>query len=266
MKHLLFRTLVLLVIGYVLICILLFFLQEKLIFFPDKLSKDYRFRFNRPFEELFIQGPGGKLLNGVLFTIHSSKGLVFYLHGNAGSLDSWGEVAGTYTDLGYDVFLLDYPGYGKSEGVLRSQDQLFGAVQAAYDALKKRYSEQRIVVLGYSIGSAPAAHLAAANHPRLLILQAPFYSLTDMARRHYPLVPPFILRYRLETYKYLQDCPMPVVLFHGDRDEVVNYQSSVRLRRLLQPADTLVTLHGQGHNGMTENPQYQSALARILDR
>jgi uncharacterized protein len=266
MKKLLLNTLLLLLIGYVLICVLLFFLQEKLIFFPDKLSRDYPFRFGQKFEELFIPAPDGKLLNGLLFPTDNSRGLVFYLHGNAGALDSWGEVARTYTALHYDVFLLDYRGYGKSEGTIRSQRQLFADVQAAYNQLKGRYPEERIVVLGYSLGSGPAAQLAATNRPRLLILQAPFYSMTDLARHLYPHIPSFILKYRLQTAEYLENCPVPVVLFHGDRDEVVYYGSSVKLQKVLKPTDTLITLHGQGHNGMTDNPAYLQALAHLLTR
>jgi uncharacterized protein len=113
MKTILLRTIKFLLIGYLLICVVLYFFQEKLLFFPLKLAEDYRFTFDQPFDELFIPANDGKRLNGLLFMVNHARGLVFYLHGNAGALDSWGEVASTYTALGYDVFLLDYRGYGK---------------------------------------------------------------------------------------------------------------------------------------------------------
>ena len=69
------------------------------------------------------------LLNGLLFKTDNSKGVIFYLHGNAGSLNSWGEVAKAYTDLNYDVFMIDYRGYGKSEGSISSQGQFFQDMQ-----------------------------------------------------------------------------------------------------------------------------------------
>src|SRR5687767_1545632 len=100
----LIRTLKLLLILYIVICLFLYFFQEKFIFFPTKLNKDFKFFFDQPFEELSIKASDGKLLNGLLFPSDSSKGLVFYLHGNAGALDSWGEVAKTYTALSNDVF------------------------------------------------------------------------------------------------------------------------------------------------------------------
>jgi uncharacterized protein len=263
------RTLIKVLIGlitfYVAICCLLFFIQENLIFFPQKLDKRFRFSFPQKFEEINIKTPDNKLLNGLLFKADSAKGLIFYLHGNAGALDSWGDVAKTYTDLHYDVFMLDYRGYGKSEGQINNQQQFFDDVQLAYDAMKKNYPENKIVVLGYSIGTGAAAHVAANNHPRLLILQAPYYSLTDVMKRDYPVIPTFILKYKFETDQYVQNCKMPVVLFHGDADEVIYYQSSVKLRALLKKTDTLITLHGQGHNGITENMEYRNVIRKVLE-
>ncbi len=248
----------------IVICGLLYFLQEKFIFFPDKLKKEHTFKFNQDFEEINITTKDAVLLNGVLFKADSSKGLVFYLHGNAGSIDSWGEIAKNYTGLNYDLFLLDYRGYGKSDGSISSQEQLFDDIQVAYDNLKSRYDESKIIVLGYSIGTGLAAKLASSNKPKLLILQAPYYSLTDAIKHNYLLVPTFILKYKLETYKYIQYCKMPIVIFHGDKDEVIYYGSSIKLKELIKPNDRLITLHGQGHNGMSDNHEYLSNLGKIL--
>lgn len=264
-NKILFRFLKVLVIGYVVICMLAYFLQEKLIFFPTKLNKDYKFSFAQPFEELNIHTSEGYKVHGLLFKADSSKGVIFYLHGNAGSVQKWGAVAKRYTDLNYDVFVLDYPGYGKSGGAISSEEQLYKDIQAAYSEIKKRYDESKIVVLGYSIGTGPAAKLASDNNPRLLILQAPYYNLTDLMRSNYPLIPTFILRYKFETSTFVNNCKMPVVLFHGDADEVIYYNSSVKLMKELKSIDTLITLYGQRHNGMTDNPEYISAIAKILN-
>lgn len=181
------------IIGlYIVLCGLLYFFQEKLIFFPQKLNKNYQFQFEQKFEELNIKATDGKLLNGLLFKAESSKGLIFYLHGNAGDLSSWGDVAKTYTDLNYDVFIFDYRSYGKSEGQINGQNQMFEDNQTAYDELKKKYSEEKIIVLGYSIGTGLASKLASTNNPKLLILQAPYYNLTDMMKQKFSLIPTFI--------------------------------------------------------------------------
>lgn len=249
---------------YIFVCILMFVLQEKLIFFPQTLVKDHEFSFMQSFEEINIKAEDGKMLHGLLFKSDNSKGLIFYLHGNTGSLEGWGEVAEIYTALQYDVFLLDYRGYGKSEGTIGSEAQLFQDVQVAYNEMLKSYKEDNIIVLGYSIGTGPAAKLASTNHPKLLILQAPYFSLTDLAKYTYPFIPPFLLKYKLETCQYITSCKMPIILFHGDQDEVIYYGSSLKLKELLKKSDTLITLSGQGHNGMTYNPDYMKAMERIL--
>jgi hypothetical protein len=265
MKKILLKILKTTFFLIIIIFLLLFFFQEKLIFFPDKLDKKFKFTFPLKFEEINFKTFDNRILNGLLFKAENSKGLIFYLHGNAGALDSWGQVAKTYVDLNYDVFILDYRGYGKSEGAITSQSQIFQDVQIAYSEMKKRYEEGSITILGYSIGTGPATYIASINNPKLLILQAPFYSLIDMMQHSYPILPTFILKYKFENYKYIQDCKMPVVIFHGNADEVIYYNSSIKLKKLFKNSDTLIILNHQGHNGMTDNPDYLQEIKKILN-
>ncbi len=253
-----------LAVLYVSLCGLLYFLQEKLIFFPEKLSQEYRFEFNQMFEELDIRTADGVVLNGILFKADSSEGLIFYLHGNAGSLRSWGQMAENYSKLHYDLFILDYRGFGKSGGSISSEKQLYSDIQCAYDSLKTRYKDSRIIVMGYSIGTGLAAKLASENNPAMLILQAPYYSLKDLMKYHYKILPAFLLKYKIETYKFISECKMPVFIFHGDMDDVIYYGSSLKLKKRMKPGDALITLEGQGHNGMNDNPAYLMHLKRIL--
>ena len=265
MLKLVISGLVVLALVAILIFTLLYFIQEKLIFFPDKLPGNYQFAFKGRYEEINFVTDDNTSLNSVLFkTDQPSKGVIFYLHGNAGTIDTWGDIAGFYHGLGYDVFMLDYRGYGKSEGSINSEKQFFGDVELAYSELTKRYSENRIIVLGYSIGTGAAARVAALHKPRLLILQAPYYSLTDLIQKLYPMVPGFFVKYKFNTAGYLKKCQVPVVIFHGEDDEIIYYQSSVRLKAHLKSTDTLITLRKQVHNGITENPEYQHELKRIL--
>lgn len=247
-----------------LFCGLLYLIQEKLIFNPQKTDLNYTFSFEQKFKEINIKASDGKLLNGILFKADSTKGLIFYLHGNSGNVNSWGNVAKTYTDLHYDVFILDYRSYGKSEGEISNQEQLFSDNQLVYNELKKQYSEDKIIVLGYSIGTGLASKLAADNKPKLLLLQAPYYSLTDVMNHLYPFVPSFILKYKFATNEYLKNCTMPVVIFHGDADEVIYYGSALKLKKEFKPNDQLITLAGQGHNGITYNETYKEELAKLL--
>jgi len=265
MKNGLIQALKIFISFYVLGCVLLYFFQEKILFHPSRLDKNHIFKFSNKFEEYSIKTKDGITLHGLLFKADSSsKGLIFYLHGNAGSLDNWGEVAKTYTDLHYDVFMLDYRGYGKSEGAIEGQEQVFEDNQLVYNELKKKYNENKIIVLGYSIGTGMAANLAATNQPKLLILQAPYYSLTDMMEQTVPIVPTFILRYKFATNEFVKSCKMPVIIFHGNQDEVIYYGSSLKLKEEFKKQDSLITLDRQGHNGITDNEHYKKEIKRIL--
>jgi alpha-beta hydrolase superfamily lysophospholipase len=218
--------------------------------------------------ERTITASDGTLLNGVLFKAVASKGLVFYLHGNGDKLDNLATIAHYYTDLHYDIFFLDYRGYGKSQGHLTGERQLFSDVQTAYDTLCKTYAARDIVVLGYSIGTCPATMLASRNHPRMLILQAPYYSMRAIATQKVRWLsftfPTFLLKYPLRTYTYLRAVRAPVVIFHGNQDHVIDIRQSYRLRSFLKPGDRFIELQGQGHDRITGNPVYLDTLRQIL--
>ncbi len=268
MKKIVIITLIILSGLYLVILSLFYSFQEKFIFMPQKLDKNYEFKFDQTFEEINFKTLDGVLLNGLLFKADTSRGMIFYLHGNAGSLQGWGKVAKTYNELGFDTFILDYRSYGKSEGLIYGEEQLFQDNQLVYNELRKRYNEDKIIILGYSIGTGLAAKLASKNNPRLLILQAPYYNLPDVAKRTFPYIPlpKFLMKYKFATNKYLVECKMPTVIFHGDNDQVIDYESSLKLKEQFKQQDTLITLYGQGHNGMTYTEDYKTELRKILSR
>jgi pimeloyl-ACP methyl ester carboxylesterase len=253
-----------LLLLYIMLCTGLYFFQERLIFFPRQLSEDFSFSFEAPFEEVRIPVEESDSLSALWFHQDSSKGLVFYLHGNAGALDGWGQVAPTYLSLGYDVFLLDYRGFGKSTGNIYSEAQFLEDVQQAYNWAKTKYSEQEITLIGYSIGTGSAAYLAANNQPKQLLLKAPYYSLVDMMQQHYAIIPTFLLKYRFETHTYLPRIKAPITIFHGNQDAVIPLHSSLRLKEFLKPTDQIIVLPNAGHNGMNSNPDYLKTLVTLL--
>ena len=265
MKTILLLFFKILILLYIILCSVLYFIQEKIIFLPTKLNPNFQFKFNQPFEERNFITSDGKKLNGLLFKSENSKGLIFYLHGNAGNLSSWGFAAETYTRLHYDVFILDYRGYGKSEGKIQNQQQLFDDATLVYNTLKKEYEENSIIITGYSIGSGITSYLAATNLPNKLILQAPYYNLSDMMCQKMPFVPTFILKYKLENNQYLQKCTCPVYLFHGKEDTVIPFESSQKLKNECNTVSELILLEDLGHNGMNEDYMYQSEIEKILN-
>jgi pimeloyl-ACP methyl ester carboxylesterase len=233
-------------------------------FFPEaKLPENYKYDFPGNFTEISLKAKDNTQLNAVLFKSDSSKGVILYLHGNTGALDKWGAIAKTYTDLHYDLFMLDYRGYGKSEGFIKNESQLYSDVQDAYNYLKFNYSEGKIIVLGYSIGTGPAAFLAANNHPKELILQAPYYSLPDAIHHLRASFDTSKIAFHFNTYQFLKKITVPVFIFHGDEDKMFYYGSSEKLKAFFKPGDELIILKGAGHLDMDKNPEYINSLKRI---
>ncbi|MFQ5529204.1 MAG: alpha/beta hydrolase [Gemmatimonadota bacterium] len=259
-----------LVLAWGAICAWYYLRQESVIFHPSVLPAGHRFAFNRPFEEHDIQMEDGIALNALLFEANRGHepsaipGVVFYLHGNAGDLQSWGYHADLYVDAGYDFLVVDYRGYGKSGGRISGEAELHADVQTVWDWLAARYDPASIVVVGYSLGSALGARVACVNGARQLVLLAPFFSGRDIGRRVAPWLPSALIRYPMRTDLLLADCELPVTLVHGERDATVRPEASTRLLELLGDGGRLVLLPGAGHQDIGEDPEFRSAMLELL--
>ena len=252
--------------AYILICLLAFLLQDKLIFFPQKLSSDHVFRFEIPFEELYFKMPDDAVVHALLFKADEPRGLVIYFHGNAGSLDSWGYVASDFTAEGYDALVVDYRNYGKSTGKI-SEKALLDDGQFIYEKMKKNYSEENIMLYGRSLGTGIAAYVAMRNNPGKLILETPYYDFVSLVNAHYGWLPNrLLLRYRFPLNEWLQKTKCPVYLFHGTDDNIIPYEHSERLANEIEKVEALFTIHNGTHNDLPSFPEYRVRLAEILNR
>jgi pimeloyl-ACP methyl ester carboxylesterase len=251
-------------VSYCILCAGLYLFQERLIFPATTLPENFQFRFREPFEERFIPTGKGYSLHGIWFPKDSTKGTIFYLHGNGGTVDGWGKYAETYVRMGYQVFVLDYPGYGKSGGKIVDEEALFKDVQTAYDSVCRWVPEKDIIALGYSLGTGLATRLASTRQPKQLLLHAPYYNFKAMMRHRFPFVPTFLLRYNMKTNEFLPGCKMPVVIFHGDADEVIPIAMAKQLHNLAKPGDQFIQLNGQGHMEINVNAEYLKVLGAVL--
>lgn len=234
--------------------------------FPGKKVDNIIFHFDIPFEEKFIKVDDSTLLHGLLFKAKKPKGIIFYLHGSNNALDTWGNIAPIYTAKKYDVFMLDYRGYGKSQGKVTDEDTLYRDIQIVYDKLLETYSENQIVVLGQSMGTALASYIAANNHPNLLILQAPYYSLKDWTNDVAHELDTSNIPYRFDNSSFLMTIQCPVVIFHGNKDTAVYYGSSVKLSKLFKATDQFITLQDESHNDFSKNKAYLNSIGLILEK
>ncbi|MFB9076973.1 alpha/beta hydrolase [Flavobacterium procerum] len=255
------------VIIYLLIISYVYFNQVGLVFHNSKLPRNYKFDYQQPFEEMNIPSFDGTILNGLLFKAEKSKGLVFYLHGNAGTLETWGSIAKNYTDLGYDIFILDYRSFGKSEGEIEDEEQLSKDIEIVYKKVMEKYPENKIIIAGYSIGSGFAAKLASENDPKTLILQAPYYNFLELSSSRVPFFPDFMKKFSLETNLNLPKVKSPIYIFHGTKDQLIPIENSVRLKELLKSNENayFYPLKNQEHIGVNENEDFQEQLKRILE-
>lgn len=245
---------------YALLCVVLFFAQDRIIFNPYKLSEDFVFRAGKE-----IEIPVGEevSLNCLMLKEAPSSGVILYLHGNRGNIRRCIRQAENMMGNGYDIFIPDYRGYGKSDGEIESEEQLQSDAQQVYDYLKKRYDEDKIVVVGYSLGSGLASYLAANNQPQKLVMVAPYLSLLDIKNRRAPFLPDFLLRYPMNSEEYIRKVTAPITLFHGNRDEVIPFDSSEKLRAINPQKINLVAMNS-GHRGVLFQDIFREGMRQLL--
>ncbi|MFC2124565.1 alpha/beta hydrolase [Bacteroidota bacterium] len=245
------------------IVIIGYYFQHLVIFFPEKLPKDYKYSFSGVFEERFFETDKHILINGLHFKADNPEGIILYLHGNAGSLKGWGEVAYDFLSFGYDVLIIDYRGFGKSSGRI-SEENMYHDAQFVYDQIKSLFHENQITVYGRSIGTGVASYIAAYNNPAKLILESPYVSLPDMAKKYYPWFPKKLIRFHFPNDKHLERITCPVFIIHGSHDEIIPVNSSNRLGEKLKPGDQLFIIDGGHHNDLSMFEEYQNKLIEIL--
>ena len=204
MKTRLFRLLAWLAALYSAGLCVLYFQQENLLFHPAKLPARYTYAFRLPHEEIALP-VNGAVLNGLHFRPPhaSTKGAILFFHGNAGALDSWGEVAQRFAELGYDSYVFDYRGYGKGSVQIRSQADLLADAERMAQYVRQSFPAEQIIVVGNSIGNGMAAHVAAQLQSPKLVLISPYFRLRDLIRDKMPFVPPFLIKYQLFIYDYV---------------------------------------------------------------
>jgi pimeloyl-ACP methyl ester carboxylesterase len=261
LRHVLTIAFVLLA-CYAALIALLWWGQERLLFQPGKLPASHRFDLPADVHETWIDVPGARL-NALHLRLPDPDGVVFFLHGNAGNLQSWFTDLHFYRRHNLDLFMPDYRGYGKSSGRIASQQQLLDDVRAAWQTIEARYAGKRRVFYGRSLGSGLAAWLAAEVQPELTVLVSPYASMSELAREHYPWVPGAVLRYPLATREAIARIQGPVLLAHGGRDAVIAAEHSSRLKAL-SPHAQLLLVPEADHGDIHLAPAYLEGLAAAL--
>lgn len=241
--------------------------QESLMFYPVSLPPEHRLATAPDVHEATVDVDGARL-SVLHLKLPQPRGVVFFLHGNAGNLAGWFSNADFYRQANFDLVMPDYRGYGKSTGRIASAGQLERDVRAVWDSVAAQYRDKRVVLYGRSLGTALAAGLAAdlsaaGQAPSLTVLVSPFSSIRELGAEFYPWVPAALIRYPLDTSARLAQVASPVLLLHGERDALIGLHHARRLQQA-RPSARLVVVPGAGHNDLHEHPAYRQALAQAL--
>jgi hypothetical protein len=254
--------LLLLAAAYAALLALLWGWQEQLLFRPAPLAADQPIATAPDIHERFVDVPGARL-SVLELRLAEPRGVVFYLHGNAGNLQSWFVNTDFYRRAGYDLVMPDYRGYGKSSGRIVSEAQLHADMQAVWQQVAPRYAGKHVVFMGRSLGTGLAATLAAEVQPDLTVLISPYSSMKAVAALHYPWVPAALLRYPLRTDALIGRIQRPVVLVHGERDTLIPPSHSQALLQAAHQARE-VLIPGAAHGDLQDFEDYRRAIADAL--
>lgn len=241
-----------------------YFLQERIIFSPIKLTKEYIYPFELSFEERYYEVDTDVQLNCLLFKAKESKGLVFYVHGNGDNLRYWGDFAPFFTDLNYDIFMFDFRGFGKSDGRIKNERQLQRDCKHLYQIIIQEYINKPVIIYGFSLGTGIASRLSSKQNPSHLILEAPYYNFIKLINYHKGYLPAtWITKYYFRTNKYLRETTCPINIFHGTEDQKVPFHLGEMLKDT-NPNIEFTKVEGATHSEMQDMKIFQEKMKDIL--
>ena len=252
---------------YAVVLALLWWRQESILFYPAPLPADHRLATAPDVHERTVAVPGARL--SVLHLQRpGARGVVFFLHGNAGNLQGWFSDADFYREAGYDLVMPDYRGFGKSTGRIASARELREDMRAVWEQVAPLYRGRKVVLYGRSLGTGLAADLAqefsaGGQPPDLTVLVSAYTSFRALAAEFYPWVPGAVLRYPLETEKHLPGIAGPLLLVHAEQDRLIGVHHLQRLRQVL-PGARVVVVPGADHNDLHQSQVYRTELRRAL--
>ncbi|MEM9919586.1 MAG: alpha/beta hydrolase [Bacteroidota bacterium] len=252
-------------IGYVALLLIFYFLQDLFFFRPEKLPMHFRYQYQFPFDEVNFEMEDGGSINGLHFKVPNSKGVVFYFKGNSRSIKGWGKFARDFVSKGYDFFMIDYRGFGKSRG-RRTESILYNDAQHVYKWLLRQYDEDKIIAYGRSLGSGIAARIASWNNPRMLILDSPYYSFARQIQRYGWFLPiRWLLKYQIRTDQFIKKVSCPIFIIHGRKDRLISFKHSEMLLQRVPKKIRIFPIDEGGHNNLPSFPEYHEILYDILN-
>lgn len=249
----------------------MFMLQDGMIYFPgtgremERTPEDAGLAY----ETVWLATEDGVRIEAWYVPAPAARGVALLTHGNAGNISHRIKYASLFHSLGYSILMLEYRGYGRSEGK-PSEEGTYADARAAWRHLtnERGYPAGRIVLVGESLGGAVAAHLAAEERPGALVLVSSFISVPELAAELYPWMPARQLaRYRYDTLASLDSVSCPVLVAHSREDDIVPFRHGQQLFGAAREPKAFLEMTG-GHNEgfLFTRPAWGEELGRFLNR
>lgn len=233
------------------ICIFLYYEQKQLLF-PAYLAQPVPTNWQPTTGDAqlqaIIKGNCGRL-HVALWKINHAKGTIMMFHGNGESLASIDEYAYAFHNLGYNLMAWDYPGYGRSSDCWFSQNDLLNDAESAYQWLATQENPKNIFIFGYSVGTGIALSVASKHQQNPVFLVAAYDSLLNVARENANRFIPvgLIMRYPLDTQKWLNAIKQPIYLIHGELDTLIRPARAQQLVNNAKGQAKIEWVKGAGH-------------------
>jgi hypothetical protein len=252
--------------AYLAICVIAWVRQDRLVWFPGPPPRLTPTAIGAPYEELELTARDGARVHAWHVRAGAPRGAVLVCHGNAGNVEDRLPLAATFRELGWDVLLFDYRGYGRSRGTL-SEEGTYLDGEAALDHLAARgYGPGRTVLYGESLGGAVAVELARRRGAAALLVENAFTSLSDVGARVYPWLPVRLLtRVHYDSLAKVPALSVPLLVLHSRDDELVPYEHGERLHAAHPgPKRLIETRGGHGSGGFLQRREWTEEVARFL--
>lgn len=266
-KKRIFNIIKIVVAVYCLGGIALWEMQDKILLHPKALPDGYLFQIAAPHKEVMVKLNKNEQLNLLQFFPADTtrcKGIVLYFHGNRDNMNRYARYMDNFTSNGYEVWMADYPGFGKTTGAF-TEDRLYSDANLLYKMVSERFSADSIIIYGKSLGTGVASELASHNHCKRLILETPYCSLPELAATHFPIYPAKrMMHFNFPVFEYLQTVKAPITIFHGTDDEVIPYRHSVTLKSVLKNGDEYISIETGRHNNLDDFPLFHQKLDSLL--
>lgn len=244
------------------------YLEKKTVFFPEKdilLSPE---EAGLSYENVFIKTVDGIGLNGWYIPYEKAKYTILFFHGNAGNISYRLDKMMVVRSLGFNIFMVDYRGFGLSQGQ-PTEKGLYLDAEAAYSYLrqKRNLRPENIIVYGSSLGSAVAVDLAIKEDVKALILEGIFSCAKDVAARRYPYLPAFAFSYRFDTLQKIKQIKVPKLFLHSVTDEVLDIQMAIKVFKAASEPKKFIKLHGEHATCYNESKdEFLKAIGSFIKR